>query len=152
MKNQRLIQERKMGQNLDWSFDTWDNGVKNAVKAHKSIVLKYSPHLRQQYAHNQKNCSCLSNEFRARSFQILLTFLFIYLFITAYPLYYPSRIVDTLMTLLYEQSVNVNKSDYAEIMSCAKALQIDKLFGILQKFTYPSNIPKYDSSGSGYRR
>lgn len=64
-KDQRLILERKNGQNLDWSFFSLDNNVENEVKAHKSIVLKYSSYLRnicQIYADHsaQKNCSYLT--------------------------------------------------------------------------------------------
>lgn len=61
-KDQRLILERENGQNLDWSFQSLDNHeVYNVVKAHKSIVLKYSPYLRNichLYANRgaQKNC------------------------------------------------------------------------------------------------
>lgn len=59
--DEHLILERKNGQHLDWSFYSLDNDVENVVKAHKSVVLKYSSYLRnicQLYADRDtpKNC------------------------------------------------------------------------------------------------
>lgn len=47
-KDKHLIEQRKYGSNLDWSFIVIDKETKEAKKvlAHKSLLLKYSKSLR----------------------------------------------------------------------------------------------------------
>lgn len=133
----RLIIERKMNKNLDWTFYNWDNGAKkNEVKAHKSLMQKYSPYISnmcQEYAARgeQINCQYFIKLFLTTNCQCInFRFFSIFSFITATKFYHQPRIVEIVMTLLYEHSVNTNKSDYDSIMACARALKIENLIEI----------------------
>lgn len=57
-KDERLILERQMDKNLDWSFYNWDNGKKNEVKAHKSVMVKYSPYVTNICRKNPEQINC----------------------------------------------------------------------------------------------
>lgn len=54
------------------------------------------------------------------------------LFILGFTLYYPARIVESLVSLMYEQVVTINKVDYPKTMEVAYALQMNTIIKTLQ--------------------
>lgn len=102
-KDQNLINERTYGsKNLDFEFKCYGGGVVEKVLAHKSVVVAYSPTLSslcQQAARSgmQKN---------------------------EHEVFYPASVIKSLVSLLYEHKVTIQKADFNQVIAAAKSLQI----------------------------